>query len=111
MVDIDSMVQPVDKDIYVVGFQGRAAMLALDSGQIWWARDESSDRGLVVDAETIYITDADGDIQALKRRDGTPLWKQAALHRRGLSGPVIDGSAIVVGGLRGLRALARRRNR
>jgi outer membrane protein assembly factor BamB len=101
MVDIDSMVQPVEKDIYVVGFQGRAAMLALDSGQIWWARDESSDRGLVVDAETIYITDADGDIQALKRRDGTPLWKQAALHRRGLSGPVLDGSAIVVADFEG----------
>ena len=52
-------------------FQGRAAMLALDSGQIWWARDESSDRGLVVDAETIYITDADGDIQALAIPENT----------------------------------------
>lgn len=76
-------------------------MLALDSGQIWWSRDESSDRGLTVDADTIYITDADGDIQALKRRDGTPLWKQSALHRRGLSGPVVDGSAIVVADFEG----------
>lgn len=101
LVDIDSVVQPIDKDLYVVGFQGRAAMLALDSGQIWWSRDESSDRGLTVDADTIYITDADGDIQALKRRDGTPLWKQSALHRRGLSGPVVDGSAIVVADFEG----------
>jgi len=101
LVDIDSSVQVIDKDVYVAGFQGRAAMLALDSGQIWWSRDESSDRGLVVDAETIYITDADGDIQALKRRDGTPLWKQSALHRRGLSGPVLDGAAIVVADFEG----------
>jgi len=101
LVDIDSSVQIIDKDVYVAGFQGRSAMLALDSGQIWWSRDESSDRGLAVDAETIYVTDADGDVQALKRRDGTPLWKQSALHRRGLSGPALDGTAIVVADFEG----------
>jgi outer membrane protein assembly factor BamB len=101
LVDIDSSVQVIDKDVYVAGFQGRSAMLALDSGQVWWSRDESSDRGLVVDGENIYVTDSDGDIQALKRRDGTPLWKQPALHRRGLSGPVVDGPAIVVADFEG----------
>jgi outer membrane protein assembly factor BamB len=101
LVDIDSSAEIIDKDVYVAGFQGRTAMLALDSGQIWWSRDESSDRGLTVDADTIYITDANGDIQALKRRDGTPLWKQPALHQRGLSGPVLDGSMLIVADFEG----------
>ena len=46
LVDIDSAVHVVGSDVYVVGFQGRVAMLALDSGQVWWSRDASSYRGL-----------------------------------------------------------------
>lgn len=101
LVDIDSSVQVVGNDVFVVGFQGRAAMLALDSGQIWWSRDVSSDRGLVVGDDAVYVSAADGDVLALNRRDGTPLWTQAALHRRGLSAPSIDGSAIVVADFEG----------
>ena len=40
--DIDAPARISGDDIFVVGFQGRVAMLALDSGQIWWARDASS---------------------------------------------------------------------
>ena len=88
LVDIDSSVQLVGEDVFVVGFQGRAAMLALDSGQIWWARAmPRAIAGWWSSADAVYITAADGDVIALNRRDGTPLWKQAALHRRGLSGP------------------------
>ncbi len=101
LVDIDSSVHVVDDDVFVVGFQGRAAMLALDSGQIWWSRDASSDRGLVVGDDAIYVSAADGDVIALNRRDGTPLWTQSALHRRGLSSPAIDGSAVVVADFEG----------
>jgi len=101
LVDIDSAVQVVGDDVFVVGFQGRAAMLALVSGQIWWSRDASSDRGLAVGEEAIYVSAADGDVIALRRRDGTPIWTQSALHRRGLSAPAIDGSAIVVADFEG----------
>ena len=33
--DIDAGVKIADEDVFVAGFQGRAAMLAIDSGQIW----------------------------------------------------------------------------
>ena len=49
LVDIDSAVRVVGDDVFATGYQGRTAMLALDSGQIWWAHDMSSYRGLVVD--------------------------------------------------------------
>ncbi len=101
LVDIDSQVRVVGPDIYVVGFQGRAAMLALDSGQIWWARDESSDRGLAVGEEALYVSASNGDVKALRKRDGAPLWEQAALHRRGLSAPVVDGNTLVVADFEG----------
>jgi outer membrane protein assembly factor BamB len=101
LIDIDSPVQVAGDDVFVVGFQGRAAMLARDSGQVWWSRDASSHRGLVVGADTVYVSASDGDVIALRRRDGTPLWTQAALHRRGLSAPAIDGPTIVVADFEG----------
>ncbi|HJS22274.1 MAG TPA: outer membrane protein assembly factor BamB [Steroidobacteraceae bacterium] len=101
LVDIDSSVQVEGDDVFVVGFQGRAAMLALDSGQIWWSRDASSDRGLVVGSDAVYVAGADGDVVALNRRDGTPLWTQAGLHRRGLSSPALDGSTLVLADFEG----------
>jgi outer membrane protein assembly factor BamB len=101
LVDIDSAVEVADQDVFVVGFQGRAAMLALDSGQIWWARDASSYRGLALDPDALYIADSDGAVIAMKRKDGSEVWRQDLLHRRGLSAPVIDGAAVVVADFEG----------
>ena len=36
LVDIDSAVHVVGENVFAAGYQGRTAMLALDSGQIWW---------------------------------------------------------------------------
>jgi outer membrane protein assembly factor BamB len=97
LVDIDSAVRVIDQDVYVVGFQGRAAMLALDSGQVWWARDFSSYHGLDVDDETVYISTASGELVAMRRKTGAELWRQNALARRGLTAPAAIGGAVVVG--------------
>ncbi len=101
LVDIDSAVQVADQDVFVVGFQGRAAMLALESGQIWWARDASSYRGLALDPQSVYIADSDGAVIAMSRKDGSQVWRQDLLHRRGLSAPVIDGNSVVVADFQG----------
>jgi outer membrane protein assembly factor BamB len=101
MIDIDAAVRVSDKDVYVVGFQGRVAMLALDSGQIWWAHDTSSHRGLVLGEENLYMSTSDGDVVALRRRDGSPVWEQKILHKRGLTAPTVDGDAIVVADFEG----------
>jgi outer membrane protein assembly factor BamB len=97
LVDIDSAVQVSGDDIFVVGYQGRAAMLARSSGQIWWARDMSSYRGLALDPSALYVSSAEGAVVAMSRRDGTEVWRQNALRLRGLTAPVVDGEAIVVG--------------
>lgn len=96
LVDIDGVLQVSGHDVFVVGFQGRVAQLALDSGQVWWSREASSYRGLALDGETLYVSTADGSVEALRRRDGTPVWKQDRLARRGLTAPVVSGEALVV---------------
>ena len=63
-------------------------MLALDTGQIWWSHDASSFRGLGLDDSALYISTADGEVVALRRRTGTEIWRQKALLHRRLSAAV-----------------------
>ena len=99
--DIDSAVRVIGEDVYAAGFQGRTAMLALDSGQIWWAHDMSSYRGLTVDQDTAFVVQADGLVVALRERDGSEVWHNDKLKRRGLSTPVMTTTAIAVGDYQG----------
>jgi outer membrane protein assembly factor BamB len=99
--DIDSPARIAGDDIFVVGFQGRVAMLALDSGQIWWARDASSYRGFTMDDDNIYLTNSDSVVVAMKRSDGAVVWQQDSMKRRGLTAPALDGDALVVADFEG----------
>ena len=97
MVDIDSAVKISGADVFVTGFQGRVAMLALDNGQSWWSREMSSHRGLDIDDDRVYVSTSEGDVAGLRRRTGVEEWRQDGLRRRGLSGPAAFGGYIVVG--------------
>jgi outer membrane protein assembly factor BamB len=99
--DIDAAVKVVDQDVFVVGFQGRAAMLAIDSGQVWWTRELSSYRGVDVDDDQMYVSTSAGELVALKRRTGTEVWRDASLKNRGLSAPAVAGDYVVVADLDG----------
>ena len=99
--DIDAAVKVAGEDVFVVGFQGRAAMLALESGQIWWTHELSSYRGVDVDDDQMYVSASDGSLVALKRRTGIEVWRNPALARRSLSAPVIVGDHVVVADLEG----------
>ena len=97
VIDLD--VDPVVSDdvVYTVGYQGRLAAVKISSGQLLWSRDFSSYSGLYVDAYRVYITDAEGQVWALNRFNGSTLWRQDKLLRRQLSAPAVQGDYIVVG--------------
>jgi len=99
--DIDAAVKVLGDDVFVAGFQGRAAMLALESGQIWWTHDVSSYRGVDVDDEQMYVSTSQGDVVALKRRSGVEVWRDETLKRRSLSAPAVVGDYVVVADLDG----------
>jgi outer membrane protein assembly factor BamB len=101
LVDVDSAVRTVGDNVFATGFQGRTAMLALDSGQVWWAHDMSSYKGLAVDADNLYVTQSDGIVVALRQRDGSELWRSQKLKLRRLSTPVLTSTAVVVADFQG----------
>jgi outer membrane protein assembly factor BamB len=99
--DIDAPVKVVGDDVFVAGFQGRAAMLALDSGQVWWTHDVSSYRGVDVDDDQMYVATSLGEIVALKKRSGAEVWRNDSLKNRGLSAPTVVGDYVAVADLDG----------
>jgi len=101
LVDVDSAVRVLGDNVYATGFQGRTAMLALDSGQIWWAHDMSSYRGLSLDSDDIYVSQSDGILDALRQRDGSEIWHSDRLKLRALSVPAVLSTSIAVGDYQG----------
>ena len=101
LVDIDSAVSVVGDNVFATGYQGRTAMIALDSGQIWWAHDMSSYRGLVADEDDLFVTQSDGAVVALRQRDGSEVWHNDKLRRRALSAPAVTSTAIAVADFQG----------
>ena len=99
--DVDAAVRVSGSDVYAIGFQGRVAMLALDTGQIWWSHDASSYRGIGLDDGSLYAATADGEVIAMRRRTGTELWRQKALQHRRLSAAVEADTSIITGDYQG----------
>jgi len=99
--DIDAPVKVMGEEVFVAGYQGRAAMLALESGQIWWTRDVSSYRGVDVDDSQMYVSSSQGTLLAFTRRTGQPVWENPVLKNRSLSAPVVAGDFVVVADLEG----------
>jgi len=101
LVDIDSAVVVAGNDVFTAGFQGRVAMLARDTGQIWWSREASSHRGVGLDDNAVYLSSSEGEVVALRRTTGVELWRQNAFARRGLSAPAATENGVLVGDFQG----------
>jgi len=96
MVDIDGVFKLQDGVIYAASYQGRIVAVSAPDGQIMWARDMSSNVGVNLEQEQIYVTDAKGYIWALDRNTGATLWRQEKLEGRSVSVPVILDESLVV---------------
>ncbi len=99
--DLNASVRVVGSDIYVVGYQGVLASLAVESGQILWTREISSHSGIGVDLNNLYVSRDDSNLAALTRRSGRELWRQDSLLNRDISAPTPFGSSVVVGDFEG----------
>lgn len=101
VVDVDAELAVGDGVVHASSYQGNLVTLSVASGQMIWSRDIGSSSGMVIDRAYLYVTDINGDVWALSRRDGETMWKQEALHQRGLSAPAQQGNYIIVGDFEG----------
>lgn len=101
LADVDGPVSVAGKDVYAVGYHGNATMLALESGQTWWAHQASSYRGLVVGNKVVYMSTADGHVEALNPSNGSVIWSQPALRYRGLTTVAVSDDAVIAADFQG----------
>lgn len=99
--DIDGQLVFVAADLLVSSYKSRLASLTSDSGRLLWFKDVSSATGVSVERVNLALSDKDGNVWMLDRRNGAEFWKQDQLANRGLTRPVFYGSFVVVGDYKG----------
>jgi outer membrane protein assembly factor BamB len=99
--DIDGQLVFIASDLMVSSYKSRLASLAADSGRLLWFKDISSSTGVSIDRVNLTLSDKEGNVWLLDRRNGAESWKLDQLFRRGLTRPVFYGSFIVVGDFEG----------
>ena len=101
LADIDGVISVVGQDIYAAGYQGNLASLAVESGQVLWARDISTFEGVSADWNNLYTVTDEGEIISLTRRTGDEAWRQGSLLRREPTLPTPFSTTVVAGDLEG----------
>ncbi|MCP9760324.1 outer membrane protein assembly factor BamB [Aquitalea sp. S1-19] len=96
VTDVVSQPQFDGRRVCAVAYQGRVACFDARGGNLVWAREVASSRGLALDSRAAYVTGEDGAIWAFDIETGRNLWKNDALRYRDVSGPVMLGKNILV---------------
>lgn len=106
--DITSLPVLDDEQVCAVAFQGRVACYGLAQGSLLWSRDLSSDKGMTLFHNYLYITNTSGTVFAMDKTSGSSVWKNDQLSMRQTSAPYAFGDYLVVGDFEGyLHALSR----
>lgn len=97
LVDVDAPPVFADGVVYASSYQDALSAVAASSGQLLWTRAIATINPIALDSSNLYVSDMNGDVVAVSRRNGGVMWKQTALHARGLSAPVEQGEYLLVG--------------
>lgn len=101
MTDVSSLPVADEHQVCAVAYQGRVACFEIVSGNQIWARDTSSNAGLAMDDNYVYVSEDKGAITAYDKRDGASIWKQELLSGIRISPPFVQGTHVIVGDSQG----------
>lgn len=99
--DITSLPVVDDAQVCAVAFQGRLACFDSAQGSTLWTRDISSDEGLAISGNAIYLTDTDSNVLALDKNSGSSIWKNSQLLLRKVTAPYPLDDYVLVGDFEG----------
>lgn len=97
LADIGTQMVIIASDLIVSSYKKRVVSLAADSGRLLWFKEISSATGIQVDRTNLAVSEANGDLWMLDRRNGATIWKLDQMSNRGLTRPVFYGNYVVVG--------------
>jgi outer membrane protein assembly factor BamB len=97
LADVGTQMVIVASDLIVSSYKKRVVSLAADSGRLLWFKEISSATGVQVDRTNLAVSEANGDLWMLDRRNGSTQWKLDLLSNRDLTRPAFYGNYVVVG--------------
>jgi len=99
LADIDGSIGAGRRAVFAVTYQGHLARIRPQEGEIAWREEMSSYRGLRIDGERLYVTEANSHVRAVSPSNGRTLWRQDKLAHRQLTAPVpIPGTDYLIVG-------------
>ena len=101
LVDLVSGTSRVGANVCLRAFQAAVACVDAQTGRTLWTKTASGVSGIAGDAASVFGVESDSKVQAWRRADGEKLWTNDKLRFRGLSSPVLAGSALAVGDFEG----------
>ncbi|RTE66526.1 outer membrane protein assembly factor BamB [Amphritea opalescens] len=101
LIDIDARPLYIDGVIYIVSYQGKLVAVSAADAQVLWSQNASSYRSLAAGFGNIYVSQANGFIEAFDQRSSASVWRQAALENRQTTSPAVLGTSVVVGDYEG----------
>ncbi|MCH7387107.1 outer membrane protein assembly factor BamB [Acinetobacter modestus] len=101
---IDVVGDPVVAGQYLVttSFQGQVTTTDLTTQRVVWSEEASSTNSAEVSGDKVFVSTADGKLNAYDLATGELLWQNEELLNRQLSNPVMLGQNLVVGDLDGV---------
>jgi len=97
LADVGNQMVIVASDLIVSSYKNRVVSLAADSGRLLWFKEISSASGVQVDRTNLAVSESNGDLWMLDRRNGSTVWKLDLMTNRGLTRPAFYGNYVVVG--------------
>lgn len=101
LIDIDGPIAISESALYAVGYNSRLNKIDARSGNVVWSKEYSSNTGVGVGLENVFIANSDSHVVAINQETGSQTWKSEEYEYRELTTPISAGPAIVVGDLEG----------
>lgn len=101
LADVGDQMVMVASDLIVSSYKSRVTALAAQSGRLLWFKDIPSATGVQVERTNLAMSDRNGEVWLLDRRNGSTMWKQDQLLNRGLTRPAFYTNYMVVGDFEG----------
>lgn len=101
LVDVAGEPLILESAAMVVGYQGKLALVDIESGREIWSRSASSLHSPMIGNGNIFISASNGDIVAMQGQDRREIWRQDQLAWRQPTQPIVLGDHLLVGDFEG----------
>lgn len=101
MVDVDGSPVIDGTTLFATSYKQQSLAIEGPSGRPLWSSQHGGPGRIGVASDRIVVSDVNGAVWGLDKSNGSALWQQPALARRGLTGLAVQGDYAVVGDVEG----------